>query len=378
MPITHPFTLPDVHANQTHEEALAANADSRIREPVESSRLVSIQQSSSHLELQDLSTYSRVFLKLDNLQPSGSFKSRGVGNYISQTFANANNPEAVHFYCSSGGNAGLAAVLAAHWVGKKCTVVVPSIINADMIQKLRSLGADDVIVHGATWKHADAYLRETVMEEGRRQGKEPIYVPPFDHELIWDGHSTIVNEIFEDMAFEDEKLQPSAIVCSCGGGGLFNGVVRGLRDRPDCKTTVVVTETAGADSLGQSIANGQHTTLPGITSEATSLGAVKVCEETFNLAINGVQDGSVKNAVLSDAAAAMGCWQLADQENILTELSCGVNIAMCYDGRLETALGRKLSPNEAVVIVVCGGRNVTLEKLVAYRSKFGNYVRPSS
>ncbi|KAM0714116.1 hypothetical protein Q7P37_011080 [Cladosporium fusiforme] len=316
----------------------------------------------------------RVFLKLENLQPSGSFKSRGVGNYISHKYTSATNPEAVHFYCSSGGNAGLAAVLAAHHVGRKCTVVVPSIINADMIQKVRNLGADDVIVHGATWKHADAYLRETVMEEGRRRGQEPIYVPPFDHELIWDGHSTMVDEIFEDMALEDEQLTPSAIICSCGGGGLFNGIVRGLRSHPERKTTVVVTETAGADSLGQSLANGQHTTLPGITSEATSLGAVRVCEETFNLAIEGTQNGSVKNAVLSDAAAAMGCWQLADQENILTELSCGVNIAMCYDGRLEATLGRKLRPEDTIVIVVCGGRNVTLEKLVAYRSKYGSQL----
>lgn len=244
-----------------------------------------------------------------------------------------------------------------------------------MIRKVRELGADDVVVHGATWKHADAYLRETVMEEGRRQGKEPVYVPPFDHELIWDGHSSMVGEIFEDVALVDEELAPSAIICSCGGGGLFNGIVRGLKSRQaESKTTVVVTETAGADSLGQSLAQGQHTTLPGIASEATSLGAVRVCEETFNLATSGARDGSVKSAVLSDADAAMGCWQLADQENILTELSCGVSVAMCYDGRLEAALGRKLGPEEAVVIVVCGGRNVTLEKLVGYREKYGSAV----
>lgn len=316
---------------------------------------------------------SRIFLKLDNLQPSGSFKARGIGHYISKNFLEAEDQNAVHFYCSSGGNAGLAAVHAAHCVGRKCTVVLPTIINPDMIQKLKDLGADEVIQHGATWKQADAYLRETVMHEGRARGLETIYVPPFDHELIWEGHSSLVDEVFEDMG-EEEGLTPSTIVCSCGGGGLFNGVMRGLskRNLSSGDATVVVTETVGADSLGQSLQQGQHVTLPGITSEATSLGAVKVSEETFKMASIGVRDGSVKSAVLTDAVAAMGCWELADHENILTELSCGVNVAMCYDGRLSAALGRELKKDEAVVIVICGGRNVTLEKLAAYRSKYGN------
>ncbi|KAL9123448.1 MAG: hypothetical protein Q9175_008364, partial [Cornicularia normoerica] len=67
----------------------------------------------------------RIFLKLENLQPAASFKSRGIGNLIRHALLTHPTPHLTHFYSSSGGNAGLACVTAAHSLGRPATVVVP-------------------------------------------------------------------------------------------------------------------------------------------------------------------------------------------------------------------------------------------------------------
>lgn len=71
----------------------------------------------------------------------------------------------------------------------------------------------------------------------------------------------------------------------------------------------------------------------------------------------------------------MGCWRLADDERLMVEMACGVNVALCYDGRLEKVLGRKVRPEEKVVIVLCGGSNVTFDMLSKWKDEFGGVER---
>lgn len=277
-----------------------------------------------------------------------------------------------HFYSSSGGNAGLACVVAARQLNHPATVVVPLSTKPMMIAKIKAAGAMEVIQRGASWKEADTYLREVILK------KDPkgVYVPPFDSEDIWDGHSTIIDEIRAQLGSQSQtnrvvngyhEEKPDAIVCSVGGGGLFCGIMQGLESVGWENVPVLALETKGAESLNASLKAGQVVTLPGITSLATSLGATKVAERTFELG----QRPNVRNVVLSDAEAAMGCWRLADDQRIMVELACGVNLALCYEGRLEQALGKKLSKDSKVVIVLCGGSNVTIDMLVEWRKQFG-------
>jgi len=325
-----------------------------------------------------LNRRSRIFLKLDNLQPSGSFKSRGLGYYTSAALQHARDPTKVHFYSSSGGNAGLACVHAANFLGRPSTVVVPLSTKPMMVTKIRAAGASEVVQYGATWKEADTYLREVVMKKrtagGAKGGEEEeaVYCPPFDHPDIWAGNQTIVEEVKEQFKAMGEKALPDVVVCSVGGGGLFNGIVQGLEERGEgLETTVLAVETQGADSLAQSLEKGEMVTLPGITSLATSLGATRVSERTFKLASKYRETGRVKRAVLTDAEAAMGCWRFADDERMLVELACGVNVALCYDGRLEKALGRPVKKDDRIMIVVCGGQNVTSAVIEGWRQEYG-------
>lgn len=288
---------------------------------------------------------------------------------------NAPDPSKTHFYCSSGGNAGLACVAAANFVGRPSTVVVPMSTKPHMIEKIKALGATDVIQHGLHFKEADRYLNEVVMAEAKARGEEPVYCHPYDDPDVWEGHSSLVDEVDQQLSQAGEDV-PDVVVCSVGGGGLFNGIMEGI-DRQGSswnKTQVLVLETKGADSLATALDKDEWSTLPGITSIATSLGAVRVSSRTFELASEGHKAGRVKSMVLSDAEAAMGCWRFAEDERMLVEPACGVNVAMCYGGRLEKALGRPARPEDKVVVVVCGGSNTSTDMINAWKEEYSSMV----
>ena len=238
-------------------------------------------------------------------------------------------------------------------LGRPATVVVPLSAKPSMIEKIKTAGATDVIQEGASWKEADEYLKGEILA----RDENGVYVPPFDHEDVWEGNASMIDEL-------DEK--PDAIVCSVGGGGLFCGVMQGLEKRDWNDVDVLAVETEGAASLARSLDEGRLATLDGITSIANSLGARRVAERAFFYG----QTKHVKSVVLSDGEAAMGCWRLADEERLLVEPACGVSAALCWDGRLQKSLPN-LSKQSKVVIVVCGGSDINLEMLLEYRKKYG-------
>ncbi|TID27247.1 tryptophan synthase beta subunit-like PLP-dependent enzyme [Venturia nashicola] len=301
----------------------------------------------------------RIFLKLENLQPSGSFKSRGIGNYCQLMAKPA--PQETHFYASSGGNAGLACVVAAKSLNHKATVVVPTTTKPIMIAKIMAAGADNVIQHGNSVGEADTYLKSEILPHA----KNAVYVPPYDHPYIWQGHSSLIHELTHQTT-----TPPDAIICSVGGGGLLTGLIQGS-DQAGANWSsvpILAVETQGAHALSASLKAQKLVTLPKITSLAASLGASTVAEKAFEYA----QRPNVRSIVLSDAEACMGCWRLADDSLMLVEPACGVNVALCYDGRLGKALGKKITPETRVVIVLCGGSNVTLDMLEKWRKEYGH------
>ena len=237
-----------------------------------------------------------------------------------------------------------------------------------MIAKLKAAGATEVIQHGESWQYADAYLREEILGKLTGEEEEGVYVPPFDHPLIWAGNATMVEEIKTQLP-DGEHEKPDAVICSVGGGGLLSGVCEGLDRVGWSDVPVLAMETMGADSLAKSLEKGERITLSAITSIATSLGAVRVAEQTFRCG----QRKNVKSVVLSDAEAAMGAWGLADDERLLVDPECGVSVVPCYGGRLKRMLPW-LREESKVVIVACGGSAVTVEKLVEWRQTYGKLL----
>lgn len=302
----------------------------------------------------------QIYLKLENLQPSGSFKSRGIGNFLLSHLqsAKAEDRHKTHFYSSSGGNAGLACVHAAITLGAASTIVVPMTTSEYTMNKMRTAGAKEVLQEGASWYECDHYLRETIIPRAREAGEIPVYVPPFDAPEIWDGHATLVDETITQMRPEGK---PDAIVCSVGGGGLFCGIIRGLEKAGLDNTPVLAVETEGCHSLALSLEKGELSTLPAITSIATTLGARTVAPQAYAYA----QRPPVKSVVLPDKAAMEGCVRFADDERIMVEAACGVSMALCYGNRLKDYLPH-ITEKSKVVVVVCGGSNITAEMLTKW------------
>lgn len=277
--------------------------------------------------------------------------------------AASGNPD-IHFYSASGGNAGLACATSALSLKRPCTVVVPVTTSAFMKNKLIQLGAEVQQV-GKNLYTATQYLVEELLP------KDPngVFVPPFDHPDVWDGAATLVPELRDQM-----EVPIDGIVCSVGGGGLFNGLMQGIEALPweGPKPEVIAVETAGADSLNASLKAGQHLTLPEITSIATSLGCSRVSEQTWKWA----QYPNTHSLVVSDADAAISCVRFADDARLLVEVSCGAALAAAYKGDLRETMGKGLSDAEwaqkNVVLIVCGGSGVSLQLLDRYVEEYGS------
>ncbi|KAK8168112.1 tryptophan synthase beta subunit-like PLP-dependent enzyme [Phyllosticta citrichinensis] len=345
----------------------------------------------------------RVLLKLDLLQPSGSFKLRGISTYILYHLKNHPRPHLSHFYSASGGNAGLACVVAATTLGRPATIVTPTTTSPSMLRRLRDAGAAAIIVHGDTLAASERFVRDVLLGSGGQGEHDGVFVPPFDDALIWAGNSSIVDELADQMPL---GRQPDAIVCSVGGGGLLAGLLQGLRrccsPTPASATTssrrawsprattVVAAETEGAASLAAALHAGRPVTLAGISSQARSLGCVRVAQGAYDEVVESIAStpgqkqaatdstavlsSPVKSVVLSDADAARGCVVLADEDRLMVELACGVSVAVCLNGRLPKALGRDVTPDMTVVIIVCGGCDVDVGRLAEWRHACGGLV----
>ncbi len=278
-------------------------------------------------------------LKLDALQPSGSFKLRGIGAACEAYAARG----ATRFLSSSGGNAGIAVAYAGRMLGLPVVVVVPETTTGHARRLIADQGAE-LIVHGASWAEAHAH---TVALRGERDA----LLHPFDDPLIWDGHATMVDEMAGDAT-----AKPDAVVVSVGGGGLFCGVIEGLWRNGWDDVPVVAVETVGTASLHRSLAAGERIVLPAIDGVATSLGAKQVCERAFALA----REHPVDSVLVDDRAAIDACLRFADDHRLVVEPACGAALALAY------AAAPALSPYGRVAIVVCGGATATIGQLQAW------------
>ncbi|EOD35485.1 L-serine dehydratase [Emiliania huxleyi CCMP1516] len=274
-------------------------------------------------------TGCQVLLKMDALQPSGSFKDRGMA-YMCAALQSRGVTDLIS---SSGGNAGLAASAAGRKLGMRVRVVVPTTTKPIMIEKMRAHGAE-VEVHGANWNAADELARELV----GASGGAAAYVPPYDDPLLWEGHSHGWSE-----------------------------------------TTVLTAETDGAACFAKALAAGEPVTLAGITSgPLTCRRAVRLelgrPDGARRPADGGAQGSRERGAdgwqrchvayTVSDAEAVGACASLLDDHRVLVEPACGAALALAYSPRQREALRRF----ETVVVVVCGGGGVTHEILSQWKA----------
>ncbi|MGD9366752.1 MAG: pyridoxal-phosphate dependent enzyme [Desulfobacteraceae bacterium] len=290
-----------------------------------------------------------VWLKVEALQPTGSFKLRGVG-HACRRYASEG---AKRFISSSGGNAGIAVAYAGKKLGVAVTVVIPHSTPQRSIELIRQEPAN-VVVHGRTWQESHEYAVSLLDDQAR-------YLHPFDDPLLWEGHATIMDEVIA------AGLVPDAIVLSVGGGGLLCGVLEGLRRNNMAGTPVWAIETEGADSLAKSLKAGRPVELDDIRSLATSLGAKKIAQTAYDWS----RTAGVVSHVVSDRAAVDACLQFTADHRLLVEPACGASLAAVYEPVAD------LSSKQNILVIICGGAGVTIQQLQAWDRQL-DQKRPSS
>ena len=252
-----------------------------------------------------LAAQRTVWLKMEALQPPGSFKIRGIG-HACQIHAQRG---AKRFVSSSGGNAGMAVAYAGRVLSIPVTVVVPQTTTA-RAQELLRLENAEVIVHGASWQEANELALSMV-------GPDDAFLHPFDDPLLWTGHASLIDEV----AASGQK--PDAVVLAVGGGGLLCGVIEGLQRNGWHDVPVIAVETEGAASFHAATLAGKPVQLEQITSIATSLGAKRVCDQ----AVNDFASHSIHSVLVSDQQALDACERFLFDHRVLVEPACGAALA---------------------------------------------------
>ncbi|XP_058996182.1 serine dehydratase-like [Mustela lutreola] len=293
-----------------------------------------------------------VFLKCENVQPSGSFKIRGIGHFCQEVAKKGCR----HLVCSSGGNAGIAAAYAARKLGIPATIVLPEGTSLQVVRRLQGEGAE-VQLTGKVWDEASLKAQELAKRDSW------VNVPPFDHPLIWEGHASLVRELKAALG-----SPPGALVLAVGGGGLLAGVSAGLIEVGWQHVPIIAVETQGAHCFNAAIKAGRLVTLPEITSVAKSLGAKTVA--TRALACTQELDIS---EVVEDGQAVSAVQQFLDDERMLVEPACGAPLAVIYSGHLGRlqAEGHLRPSLASVVVIVCGGNNIDSGALQALKAQVG-------
>lgn len=278
---------------------------------------------------------SPVWLKLDAMQPPGSFKIRGIG-FACQEYARRG---ATRFVSSSGGNAGIAVAWAGRHLAVPVVVVVPE-TTTDRAKALIEQEGAELVVHGASWHEANQYAL-SILEAS------DAFLHPFDDPLIWEGHASLMDEIARS------GVRPDAVVLSVGGGGLLCGVAEGLHRNGWTDIPLIAAETRGAESFARSCEAGRPVELKEITSIATSLGAKRICDRAFEWSTQH----PIRSAVVSDQAAVAACHRFLDDHRIVVEPACGAALAVVYESLPE------VEEFDSVLVIVCGGVTASVEQL---------------
>ena len=227
---------------------------------------------------------AEIYLKLENLQPIGSFKIRGAANAIAHLSPDELKRGVV---TASAGNMAQGVAWCARSLGIRCTVIAPDTAPDAKVSAIERLGGRVIKVSFAEWWRA--------FEQRSYPGIDGTFIHAFDDPHVMAGNGTIALEILEDLA------EPDAVVIPWGGGGLTCGIASALRElRPSCKIFAAEVETAAP--LSASLAAGLPTEIEYQASWVDGIGAKAVFPQMF-ARTRGLIDGSVVADLPSIAAA---------------------------------------------------------------------------
>jgi threonine dehydratase len=273
-----------------------------------------------------------VWLKLEQLQHSGSFKARGMFNRM----LSCDVPE-VGVTIASGGNAGIATAYAAKVLGHKAEIFVPEVSSAAKRAKLKALGAT-VHVRGKAYADAAAACVEHQAQSGALQ------MHAYDQPEVLQGAGTLAREI------EQQIGTPDSILVSVGGGGLIAGIAGWFANQ----ARVIALESEGTPTLYKAREAGEPVDVAVSGIAADALGAKRIGSLAWPITQSAVK----LSLLLTDESIRAAQLALWDKLRIAVEPAAALPLAALMTGAYVPKQGEK------VCLVVCGA-NVDVATLAS-------------
>ncbi|UCC40356.1 MAG: threonine/serine dehydratase [Candidatus Aminicenantes bacterium] len=275
---------------------------------------------------------AQIYLKLENLQPIGSFKLRGAGNAIKLA---DKEKIAKGVYTASMGNMAQGIAWNARRLGIPCVIVVPDNAPETKLKAIRQLGGKIIKVSFNEWWQ--------VLLSGKYEGIPGFFIHPVCDPAVIAGHGTIGIEILEDLP------DVNAVIIPFGGGALSSGIASAIRAlKPDTKIYACEVETAAP--LALSLKSGRPREVSYKRSFVEGIGGKSVLPEMWAL-VSKLLDGSLVMS-LEEIAAAIR--MLIEYNCVVAEGAGAAPVAAALAGKAGTG---------KVVCVVSGG-NIDSDKLV--------------
>jgi len=263
-----------------------------------------------------------VWLKLEHLQTSGSFKARGMMNRLL-----ANDIPASGVIVASGGNAGIATAAAAQALGVHCEVFLPNVSSEAKRARLRALGAQ-VVVGGDAYADALAACLERQRETGA------LLTHAYDQAEVVAGAGTLGLEI------ERQGGTPDSVLVSVGGGGLIGGLAAWF----EARARVVALEPERAPTLYRAREAGEPVDVEVGGIAADSLGARRIGSISWDITQRHVPQALL---LTDDAIRAAQLW-LWRELKLAVEPAAALPLAALQSGAYAARAGEK------ICLIVCG------------------------
>ena len=273
-----------------------------------------------------------IYLKLENLQPIGSFKLRGAYNAISTADRSLLNDGV---YTASAGNMAQGVAWNARMMNIPCTVIVPDHAPQTKLDAITRLGAKFIKVPFNDWWQ--------VLVTRKFEGMKGLFIHPVSDPAVIAGNGTVGLEILEDLPDADTVIVPY------GGGGLISGIATAIKAiKPGVKVFASEVETAAP--LAPSLAAGEPVKITYISSFVDGMGSAGLLTEMWPL-VSKLVDGSI---VLSLKQIADAIKLLMERIRVIAEGAGGSSFAAALTGKAGTG---------KIVCVISGG-NIDAEKLI--------------
>lgn len=250
------------------------------------------------IKAKDIIPGSKIYLKTENLQVTGSFKVRGAYYKISQL---TDEEKSKGVIACSAGNHAQGVALAATKSGIKSLICIPDSAPISKVEATKKFGADVCLVEGT---YDDAY--EKAIQLQHESGA--TFIHPFDDEMVIAGQGTIGLEIL------DQKSDLDAVIVPVGGGGLISGVAFAIKSlNPNIKVYGV--QAAGAASMVNALEHNEIEALPFVHTFQDGIAVKTPGENTFNICREYVDD----IITVTDDEVSAAILTLIEKQKLVTE-----------------------------------------------------------